>query len=128
MRAATAAPVTAALAGAAALSVAMAATRRDHGLGLAPAWAWVLTSLQVSALFAAGRGQRTGWLFGASIQVCWITYAVLTSQYGFVPGCLVSLVVQGYSYRRAVRSPAGEASRADRAEQGREFEPGNTAG
>ncbi|MEO3747699.1 hypothetical protein [Plantactinospora sp. B5E13] len=94
-----------AFAGSAALSAVMAATRRDHGIGLGPAWAWILTALQVTALYAVGRGHGVGWLLGAAVQICWITYAVLTTQYGFVPGCVVSAMVQGYSYRRLVRPP-----------------------
>ncbi|MEE6259782.1 hypothetical protein [Plantactinospora sonchi] len=102
----------AAFAGSAVLSAVMAATRRDHGLGLGPAWAWILTALQVTALYAVGRGHGVGWLLGAAVQLCWITYAVLTTQYGFVPGCVVSALVQGYSYLRTVRRPpAGVGAR-----------------
>lgn len=97
-----------AFAGSAALSAVMAATRRDHGIGLGPAWAWILTALQVTALYAVGRGHGVGWLLGAAVQLCWITYAVLTTQYGFVPGCVVSAMVQGYSYRRLVRPPPAD--------------------
>lgn len=95
--------VIAAFAGSVALSAAMTATRRDHGLGLGQAWSWILTALQVSALYLLGRGQGVGWLLGAGIQLCWITYAVLTSQYGFVPGCLISAAVHSWSYLRTVR-------------------------
>lgn len=75
-------------------------------------WPWVLTGLQVCGLWAAGRGQRLGWLLGGTVQFPWIAYALLTNQIGFIPGCLVSASVQLYSYatansprRQEVRTP-----------------------
>jgi hypothetical protein len=66
------------------------------------AWAWVLTGLQVLALWAAGRGLRLGWLLGGTVQFPWIAYALLTDQVGFIPGCVVSACVQLHSYGAAV--------------------------
>jgi hypothetical protein len=66
------------------------------------AWPWVLTGLQVLALWAAGRGLRFGWLLGGTVQLPWIVYALLTDQIGFIPGCVVSACVQFYSYAAAV--------------------------
>jgi hypothetical protein len=63
-------------------------------LGAPTWWAWVLTGLQVLALWSAGRRRAGGWLLGAGVQPGWITYAVLTGQYGFIPGCAVSGGVQ----------------------------------
>ena len=68
------------------------------------AWPWVLTSLQVLGLWAAGRGLRFGWLLGGTVQVPWIVYALATSQIGFIPGCVVSACVQLYSYVAAIAS------------------------
>jgi hypothetical protein len=65
------------------------------------AWPWVLTGLQVLALWAAGRGLRFGWLLGGLVQFPWIVYALLTNQIGFIPGCVVSACVQLYSYAAA---------------------------
>jgi hypothetical protein len=64
-------------------------------------WPWVLTGLQVLALWAAGRGLRLGWLLGGTVQFPWIVYALLTNQIGFIPGCVVSASVQLYSYAAA---------------------------
>ena len=69
-------------------------------LGAPAYWAWVLTGLQVMALRIAASGNPAGWLFGASIQLPWITYAFVTAQFGFVPGCLVSAAVQAHGYLR----------------------------
>jgi hypothetical protein len=66
------------------------------------AWPWVLTGLQVLALWAAGRGFRLGWLLGGMVQLPWIAYALLTDQIGFIPGCAVSAGVQLHAYVAAV--------------------------
>ncbi len=92
------------LAAAAALSaggcalVALTAAVSDTRLGAPVAWTWVLTGVQVLALWAAGRGKWWAWLLGAGVQPVWIVYALCTAQLGFVPGCLVSAAVQVRNY------------------------------
>jgi hypothetical protein len=75
-------------------------------LGAPSYWTWLLTGLQVLALWAAGTKRPWGWLLGAAVQPPWIAYALLTGQLGFIPGCAVSGVVQTYSFWRA-RSRVG---------------------
>src|SRR5215207_5038198 len=70
----------------------------DTRLGVPHQWAWILTGLQVIALWAAGRQHLWAWLLGAGVQPVWIVYAALTGQFGFVPGCLVSAAVQLRNY------------------------------
>jgi xanthine/uracil permease len=69
-------------------------------LGAPLYWSWLLTGLQVLALWAAGAEHRWGWLLGASVQPPWIVYAVLTDQVGFIPGCAISAAVQICSFVR----------------------------
>jgi hypothetical protein len=69
-------------------------------LGAPRYWPWLLTGLQVLALWSAGRGRWWGWLLGGSVQLPWIAYAVVTTQLGFIPGCAVSAAVQTYSFLR----------------------------
>ena len=79
----------------------LVATAPEGGRLGAPAyWAWLLTALQVLALWAAGRHRSWGWLLGAAVQPVWITYALLTGQVGFIPGCAVSAAVQARSFLR----------------------------
>jgi len=70
----------------------------DSPLGAPAYWAWLLTLLQVLALWLAGRRCPWGWLLGAGVQPVWIVYALVTSQVGFVPGCLASGVIQLGNY------------------------------
>lgn len=69
-------------------------------LGAPRYWPWLLTGLQVLALWSAGRGRWWGWLLGGSVQLPWIAYALVTTQLGFIPGCAVSAAVQSYTFLR----------------------------
>ena len=80
--------------------VAATALQGQPRLGAPSYWAWVLTGIQVLALWAAGGRRSWGWLLGASVQPVWITYAIFTGQLGFIPGCAISAVVQMYRFVR----------------------------
>lgn len=75
--------------------------RDGSPLGAPAYWAWILTGLQVVALRAAAAGNGAGWLLGASVQLPWIAYALVTGQLGFIPGCLISGAVQAHGYVRS---------------------------
>ncbi|MCA1735730.1 MAG: hypothetical protein LC739_06375 [Actinobacteria bacterium] len=72
----------------------------EAALGAPRYWPWLLTALQVLALWSVGAGQWWGWLLGGSVQLPWIAYAVMTTQLGFIPGCVVSAAIQTYSFLR----------------------------
>jgi hypothetical protein len=80
------------------LIVVVTAAGHDDPLGAPTYWPWLLTGLQVLALWAAGTGRRLGWLLGAAVQLPWIAYAIVTAQLGFIPGCAVSAVVQTHTF------------------------------
>lgn len=82
------------------LILVLTSSATETGLGAPLYWSWLLTGLQVLALWAAGAEYRWGWLLGASVQPPWIAYAVLTDQVGFVPGCAISAAVQICSFLR----------------------------
>lgn len=84
-------------------------------LGVAGYWPWLLTGLQVLSLWAAGATKWWGWVLGASVQPAWIVYAILSAQYGFIPGCAISTLVQVRSQLRGDRAagPGKERSPID---------------
>jgi hypothetical protein len=86
-------------------SAAVAATAwgSETRIGAPSYWPWLLTGLQVLALWAAGTKKWWGWLLGASVQPLWIAYALVTGQLGFIPGCAISAAVQTYSFARGSR-------------------------
>lgn len=82
------------------VAVGLTAATFESRLGAPSFWSWVLTGLQVASLWAAGKHYWWGWLLGAAVQPPWITYAVLTGQLGFIPGCTISATVQTISFLR----------------------------
>ena len=82
----------------------------SSALHVAPAWAWLLTGAQIAGMWLVGNSKPHGWLVGAAAQPAWITYAILSGQYGFIPGCAVSLVVQIWNFSRQTGSRPETAS------------------
>lgn len=75
-----------------------------------------MTAWQISALAAVGRGWHRAWLHGASVEVCWVTYTIATTQYGFIPGGMPSIAMQVYSFMnlRSTRSSPSRPPRSSR--------------
>lgn len=55
-----------------------------------------MTIVGVSGLWIAGNKSTWGWIIGISAQALWITYAIMTAQWGF----LFSAFVYGGVYIR----------------------------
>lgn len=89
-----------ALVAATGVSIFVLASADTSAIGAPGIWPWVLTGLQVLALWSAGRHHWWGWLLGGSVQLPWIAYALVTGQIGFIPGCVISAAVQLYSSLR----------------------------
>jgi hypothetical protein len=47
-------------------------------------WSWVLGTIGVAGIYFVGRKTIWGWIVLLSNEVLWITYALLTKQYGFI--------------------------------------------
>ena len=88
--------ITGAVTGSLLVSLAIVASSRtvDSALGAPLYWPWLLTGLQVVALWSAGRNHWWGGLLGSSVQVPWI------AQLGFIPGCAISAAVQARNFVR----------------------------
>lgn len=75
--------------------------------GNAGAWmslaCWGLVLFGVAGTFLAGRGVSWGWLLLASLQPLWISYAVLTGQYGFIVGAVAYGAAQMNGFLRSRR-------------------------
>lgn len=59
-------------------------------------WSWVLTVVGVTGLLVAGSKRKLGWAIGLGAQVLWLTYGIVTRQYGFI----VSAFAYGTVYAR----------------------------
>lgn len=49
-------------------------------------WSYILAPFGLIGMWLAGKKKRSGWLLGICTQVLWLTYAVQTQQWGFIPG------------------------------------------
>lgn len=59
-------------------------------------WSWALTAMGVAGLWLAGQRNVWGWAVGLAAQPVWITYGIVTEQYGFI----VSGLAYGAVYAR----------------------------
>jgi nicotinamide riboside transporter PnuC len=61
-------------------------------------WSWVLAVIGVTGIFFVGRKTIWGWHILLVNEILWITYAVITKQYGFIFSALAYGVVYIKSY------------------------------
>ncbi len=54
---------------------------------MADLWSWVLTTMGVTCFYLAGRKVWWAWYVGLATQVVWLTYSIVTEQWGFLAGC-----------------------------------------
>lgn len=47
-------------------------------------WSWLLTFVGVTGLYFAGKKNLYGWAIGLGAQLLWISYAIVTKQWGFI--------------------------------------------
>lgn len=59
-------------------------------------WSYALAPFGLLGMIMAGRKSKWGWLVSIGTQVLWLTYAVDTKQWGFIPGSLA----YGFVYLR----------------------------
>jgi len=61
-------------------------------------WSWVLAVIGVTGIFFVGRKTIWGWHILLLNETLWITYAVITKQYGFIFSALAYGIVYIKSY------------------------------
>ncbi|WP_219844473.1 MULTISPECIES: hypothetical protein [unclassified Arthrobacter] len=59
-------------------------------------WSVALAAIGILGLVLAGKKRSIGWAIGLSAQVLWITYALVTAQYGFI----LSALAYGFVYAK----------------------------
>lgn len=79
-------------------------------------WSWVLTIVGLIGFFLAGKKVWWCWYVNIANQVIWVTYAIITEQWGFLIGAIAYTWVftqNAYSWTRdrnkiEIRKPIGK--------------------
>lgn len=82
---------------------------------ISQAWSWALLVLSLTSTWLAGSGRISAWVVGLVSQALWLTYGVVTAQWGFAVSALAFAVVHG---RNLVRARRRRRRARDRAEAG----------
>lgn len=51
-------------------------------------WSWLLALTGCLGFWLVGSGRREGWALNIGVQFMWITYAIVTHQWGFILGSI----------------------------------------
>lgn len=76
-------------------------------------WSWVLATIGCVGIYLAGRQNKWGWFLGVCAQVVWMSYGIVTAQYGFCVTAVVYGFLQGKNFlmwHRAGQTQDAEAS------------------
>ena len=87
------------------LCTAMVLSAHSTGAGkmVSSQWVWLITVFNLTSLYGVSRGWRWGPRLGIGAQPLAITYCILTSQVGFVPGNVVILLIHIANARKSLR-------------------------
>ena len=61
-------------------------------------WSWILACVGIVGTFFVGRKTIWGWIILFINECLWISYALITDQYGFIFGSLAYMTVYIKSY------------------------------
>lgn len=61
-------------------------------------WSWILAVLGITGIFLVGRKTIWGWLVLCANEILWVTYAIVTRQYGFIAMAIAYVLVYLKSY------------------------------
>ena len=61
-------------------------------------WSWILAVIGVTGIYFVGRKTIWGWIVLCFNEVLWITYALITKQYGFIFSAIAYAAVYIKSY------------------------------
>ena len=66
-----------------------------------PVWSYVLGAIGIAGLWIASTRPKVGWWFNIAAQAVWLTYALVTRQWGFVATAIAYAVVYVRLLRKA---------------------------
>jgi hypothetical protein len=69
---------------------------------------WVLAVIGVAGIYFVGRKDKWGWNVLLFNEALWITYAIITKQYGFIVSALAYAAVYIRSYIHWSKEPVNE--------------------
>jgi hypothetical protein len=61
-------------------------------------WSWILAILGITGIFLVGRKTIWGWLILCANEILWVTYALITKQYGFIAMAIAYVIIYVKSY------------------------------
>lgn len=77
-------------------------------------WSWALAAIGVSGVFLTTKKLYAGFVVGVLVQLLWISYAIASSQYGFIASALAFGWVNALGWYRWTRSTAPKPERDTR--------------
>ncbi len=70
-------------------------------------WSYILAIVGITGIFFVGKKTAWGWLVLFANECLWITYALLSKQYGFILMAIAYMFIYIKSYREWIsESPA----------------------
>ena len=63
-------------------------------------WSFVIAPLGVPGLWFIGSHHRGAWAYMLGVECCWMTWAILTTQYGFILSSIGYATVHILNWRR----------------------------
>lgn len=67
-------------------------------------WSWGLAAIGVTGVFLTTKKLYAGFIVGVLVQLLWISYAVASSQYGFIASALAFGWVNALGWYRWTRN------------------------
>jgi hypothetical protein len=62
-------------------------------------WSYLLAMVGITGIFFVGKKTAFGWLILFVNEILWITYALISQQYGFLLMAIAYMIVYLKSYR-----------------------------
>jgi hypothetical protein len=61
-------------------------------------WSWILAAIGVAGIYFVGKKTLWGWFVLLFNEIIWVTYAIITEQYGFIVSAIAYAAVYIKSY------------------------------